>query len=46
LEQLIENKQIVPGMKFIYELVQYDFIDKLNTISSTKQSSIPKVKLN
>ena len=32
-------------MTFIYQLVEYDFADKLTTISSTKQSSIPKVRL-
>jgi SNF2 family DNA or RNA helicase len=42
LERLVEEKQVVPGMTFIYQLVEYDFADKLTTISSTKQSSIPK----
>jgi hypothetical protein len=43
LESLVESKMKVPGMHFIYAIVEFDFCDKLLKLSSAKQSSIPKV---
>jgi hypothetical protein len=44
LEKLVLDKKEVPGMEFIYYLVELDFCAKLGKISSAKQSSIPKVR--
>ncbi len=39
----MQEKKAVPGIKFIYTLVELDFCRKLQQISSAKQSSIPRV---